>query len=93
MGPGSDCAESPEEFDYDAYLQFLEDRGHNFIRLWRWEQFKSQAAGGDFHLCRTPQAWARTGPGEASDGKPKFDPPWPPPDSHGLRDHRRRDPA
>ena len=51
MGPGSDCAASPELLDHDAYLGFLEDHGHNFIRLWRWEQFKSQAAGGDFHLC------------------------------------------
>src|SRR6266536_281840 len=90
MGPGAACADTAEHFDYGAYLDFLAEHGHNFIRLWRWEQFKSQAAGGDFHLCMTPQAWARTGPGEASDGKPKFDPPWPPPDSHGLRDHRRR---
>ena len=72
-GPGSDCAETPEQLDFDAYLAFLEDHGHNFIRLWRWEQFKSQAAGGDFHLCMTPQPWPRTGPGEAKDGKPKFD--------------------
>jgi hypothetical protein len=73
MGPGPVCAETPEELDYGAYLDFLVERGHNFIRLWRWEQFKSQAAGSDFHLCMTPQPWARTGPGAASDGKPKFD--------------------
>ena len=73
MGPGSDCAETAEEFDYEAYLKFLRDHGHNFIRLWRWEQFKSQAAGGSFHLCMTPQPWLRTGPGTAKDGKPKFD--------------------
>jgi hypothetical protein len=73
MGPGRACAEAPEPMDYDAYLDFLEDHGHNFIRLWRWEQFKSQAAGGDFHLCMTPQPWPRTGPGTATDGKPKFD--------------------
>jgi hypothetical protein len=73
MGPGAGCAETPERMDYDDYLDFLEDHGHNFIRLWRWEQFKSQAAGGDFHLCMTPQPWARTGPGAATDGKPKFD--------------------
>jgi hypothetical protein len=73
MGPGSDCAVAPELLDYDAYLGFLEDHGHNFVRLWRWEQFKSQAAGGDFHLCMTPQPWPRIGPGEAKDGKPKFD--------------------
>jgi hypothetical protein len=73
MGPGKGCAETPERFDYDAYLDFLAEHGHNFIRLWRWEQFRSQAAGGDFHLCMTPQPWARTGPGHATDGKPRFD--------------------
>jgi len=73
LGPGADCAEVPEQNDYDAYLAFLKDHGHNFIRLWRWEQFKSQAAGGAFHLCMTPQPWSRTGDGTATDGKPKFD--------------------
>ena len=73
MGPGSACAETPERFEYHAYLKFLKERGHNFIRLWRWEQFRSQAAGGSFHLCMTPQPWLRTGPGVAKDGKPKFD--------------------
>ncbi len=73
MGPGTDCADTVEQFDYDAYLNFLKEHGHNFIRLWRWEQFKSQAAGGSFHLCMTPQPWARTGPGSAKDGEPKFD--------------------
>jgi hypothetical protein len=61
MGPGSDCAETPEKSDYSAYLQFLKDHGHNLIRLWRWEHGKSQAAGGSFHLCMTPQPWPRTG--------------------------------
>jgi hypothetical protein len=73
MGPGRDCAETPEGLNYGAYLDFLAEHGHNFIRLWRWEQFKSQAAAGDFHLCMTPQPWARTGPGAATDGKPRFD--------------------
>lgn len=73
MGPGSDCAENPERFDYPAYLEFLKEHGHNFIRLWRWEQFKSQAAGGSYHLCMTPQPWLRTGPGTARDGLAKFD--------------------
>jgi hypothetical protein len=73
MGPGADCSEPAEQLDYGEYLDFLEGYGHNFIRLWRWEQFKSQAAGGDFHLCMRPQPWPRTGPGEANDGGPKFD--------------------
>jgi len=73
MGPGPACSATPERFDYDAYLKFLKERGHNFIRLWRWEQFQSQAAGGGFHLCMTPQPWARTGTGSAKDGKPRYD--------------------
>ena len=73
LGPGRDCAKEPERNDFDAYLTFLEKHGHNFIRLWRWEQFKSQAAGGNFHLCMTPQPWPRSGGGKAKDGKPKFD--------------------
>jgi len=77
MGPGSACAETPERFDFPGYLKFLKERGHNFIRLWRWEQFRSQAAGGGFHLCMTPQPWRRIGAGpgggSAKDGKPKFD--------------------
>src|SRR5919202_3037220 len=72
-GPGPDCAETPEPNDFRAYLAFLKERGHNFVRLWRWEQFKSQAAGGNFHLCMAPQPWQRTGPGSAKDGQPKFD--------------------
>jgi hypothetical protein len=73
LGPGAACAETPERNDYRAYLEFLKDHGHNFIRLWRWEHVRSQAAAGNFHLCMTPQPWSRTGPGLASDGKPRFD--------------------
>ena len=72
MGRGAACAEVPEALDFGELLDFLEERGHNFIRLWRWEHFKSQAAGGGFHLCMTPQPWPRTGPGVASDGKTRF---------------------
>jgi hypothetical protein len=73
MGPGPGGPSEPERLDYAAYLRFLTERGHNFIRLWRWEQVLSQAAGGNYHLNMTPQPWARTGPGAAKDGKPRFD--------------------
>jgi hypothetical protein len=72
-GPGADCSETPERNDFRGYLEFLKKRGHNFVRLWRWEQFRSQVAGGAFHFCMTPQPWPRTVPGTAKDGKPKFD--------------------
>jgi hypothetical protein len=73
MGPGTACSKAPEPFDYPAYLDFLQGHGHNFIRLWRWEHVTSQAAGGGYHLCMTPQPWSRPGPGTARDGKPRFD--------------------
>jgi hypothetical protein len=64
LGPGPSCVEPPEHNDYQAYLTFLRDHGHNFIRLWRWEHFRSQSFGKAFHLCMTPQPWPRTGPGQ-----------------------------
>jgi hypothetical protein len=73
LGFGLGCPETPERFDYDAYLDFLEEHGHNFVRLWRWEQFRGQLPMVNVHLCMTPQPWPRTGPGAARDGKPKFD--------------------
>lgn len=75
LGPGREAEpDESERTDFNAYLSFLEDRNHNFIRLWRWEQFKSNAgAASNFHLNMSPQPWQRTGSGKAKDGKPKFD--------------------
>ena len=73
MGLGRDCPEEPERFDFDGYLELLTERGHNFIRLWRWEQFRGQLGPANVHFCMTPQPWPRTGPGSAKDGKPRFD--------------------
>ena len=73
LGPGRDCPENPERFDFDGYLELLTERGHNFIRLWRWEQFRGYLPPADVHFCMTPQPWARTGAGYGKDGKPKFD--------------------
>ena len=67
----------PEPFDFDAYLEFLARRDHNFIRLWRWELFgwdtKANQEKAPRHLIAGPHPWARTGPGSATDGKPRFD--------------------
>ena len=73
MGSGASCTGTPEQFDFSAYIDLLRERGHNFIRLWRWEQFRSQVGGGSAHFCATPQPWLRTGPATATDGGPKFD--------------------
>ncbi len=68
----------PEEFDFAAYLEFLQSHHHNFIRLWAWDStwWDTQANGSlgkDFIHNAAPLPWARTGPGSALDGKPKFD--------------------
>jgi hypothetical protein len=64
----------PETFDYDGYLDFLEKHHHNFFRLWRWEtpKWADEQPKGVVKYCQ-PHPWARLGPGEAKDGKPKFD--------------------
>jgi hypothetical protein len=63
----------PTAFDFSAYLDFLERYHHNFIRLWRWEfpQWTEQKKQKTFY-CE-PQPWRRTGPGNALDGRPRFD--------------------
>ena len=64
----------PPKFDYDAYLDFLVAHHHNFFRLWRWEAPKwADAQPKDMIKYSEPHPWMRTGPGFASDGKPKFD--------------------
>ena len=68
----------PRPFDYEGYLDFLRERNHNVIRLWAWEQARwapwSDGKGqnpSDWFI--SPNPYARTGPGMALDGKPKFD--------------------
>lgn len=62
----------PDTFDWDGYLDFMVEHGHNFMRLWTWENSKwGSWWDGDYFFY--PMAWARTGPGAARDGKPKFD--------------------
>jgi len=68
----------PKPFDYEGYLNFLLERNHNVIRLWAWEQARwARWSDGktpnpsDWFI--RPNPYARTGPGMALDGKPKFD--------------------
>ncbi|MGQ9650431.1 MAG: putative collagen-binding domain-containing protein [Phycisphaerae bacterium] len=66
----------PARFDFNAYLDFLGRHNHNFIRLWRWElvswDTKANREKVPRHLVCAPHPWARTGPGAALDGKPRF---------------------
>jgi hypothetical protein len=63
---------SPGPMDFDAYLAFLKRHRHNFFRLWAWESaFNPGAKQGT--ISYAPLPFARTGPGNALDGKPRFD--------------------
>ena len=65
----------PPKFDFNAYLDFLQQHGHNFIKLWRfeltewnrWEETKPPFRFTSHH------PWKRTGPGMALDHLPRFD--------------------
>ncbi len=72
MGP----TDPPASFDYEAYLSWLKQNHHNFFRLWTWELSVWNTRGvqkqkGTVHHV-WPQVWKRTGPGNALDGKLKF---------------------
>jgi hypothetical protein len=75
-GNGRDrgLTDPPAAFDFGLYLDFLTAHHHNFFRFWTWEQPHSWNNNTD-NLDRyfVPFPWPRTGPGNASDGKPKFD--------------------
>lgn len=62
-----------KRFDYDGYLDFLTRFHHNFMRMWAWEGGAWWWQGGENDEYYAPLAYARTGPGTALDGKPKFD--------------------
>jgi len=62
------------DFDYEGYLDFLEGHGHNFIRLWAWEQAQwMQFVDKEVPVRYKPNPYQRTGPGKALDGGPMFD--------------------
>jgi hypothetical protein len=67
-------SDPPPVFDYDGYLSTLQRYNHNFFRLWRWEttQWTDKYTGSEPKFA-TPHPWMRTGPGNANDGKPRFD--------------------
>jgi hypothetical protein len=62
----------PPPFDYRAHLDWLQAHGHNFFKLWAWEQarYSNDIESDDYWI--TPSIYERTGPGLALDGKPKF---------------------
>lgn len=63
----------PSGFDYDAFLDFLDKRGHNMFRLWAWEQTRWTPDQDTDDFWFYPHVYQRTGPGLALDGQPRFD--------------------
>lgn len=59
-------------FPWTEYLDFMQTYGHNFMRLWMFEQ-PERACWTEALILFDPLPWARSGPGLAADGKPKFD--------------------
>ncbi len=67
-------SDPPPTFDYEQYLDFLLAHHHNFFRLWTWEESRwtTETVDEDYWFSPMPP-FARTGPGTALDGKPKWD--------------------
>jgi hypothetical protein len=59
-------------FDYEEYLDMMEQHGHNFMRMWMFEQAKMASWTSD-SIVVNPLPFRRTGPGIANDGLLKFD--------------------
>ncbi|MGH9847259.1 MAG: hypothetical protein ACREEM_51845, partial [Blastocatellia bacterium] len=70
--------DTPKPFDFNAYLDWMKKYDHNFMRLWAWDNLIWDRGANLSHapdktiLHVAPFPWARTGPEQASDGKPKF---------------------
>jgi hypothetical protein len=64
-------------FDYPVYLAWMNQNHYNFFRLWTWELLNWDTQGNretDAQVLEVfPHPWLRTGPGNALDGKLKFD--------------------
>ncbi|MFC2125675.1 DUF6298 domain-containing protein [Bacteroidota bacterium] len=66
-----------ENFNYPAYIHWMKKSNQNFFRLWAWELLNWDTGANREKDEKThevgPQPWVRIGPGNALDGKPKFD--------------------
>jgi len=67
-------SDPPPRFDFGACLDWMDKLNHNFIRMWTWEPVTWNTKANNENAVHTaaPHPWARTGPGKALDGKPKF---------------------
>src|SRR6266542_1895544 len=63
----------PDAMEYGDFLALTAQYHANFVRLWRWSELVryGYADGAPYATSFIP--WARTGPGLALEGRPKFD--------------------
>lgn len=59
--------------DYEGFLQMLADNSHNFLRFWQFALQPKNAPWNKISTRFDPVPFARSGPGRAKDGLPKFD--------------------
>src|SRR5882757_1752631 len=60
------------DFDYGAFLDMVAGHGHTFIRMWTWDHPET-TPWTEKPVSFGPMPFARAGPGDAVDGKPRFD--------------------
>jgi hypothetical protein len=65
----------PPPFDFDRFINFLVSHNHNWFRMWTAEMANLVTGAHDpfENIIAPPFKWGRAGPGNANDGKPKFD--------------------
>lgn len=59
--------------EYETFLDLSEKYGANFVRLWRWNELTRFKYGREEAVNFDLHPWSRAGPGDALDGKLKFD--------------------
>ncbi|HRO45713.1 DUF6298 domain-containing protein [Agriterribacter sp.] len=59
-------------FDWNGYLDMMQEHNHNFMRFWVWEH-PEKVAWSPVMTRISPMPYKRTGKGPANDGKPRFD--------------------
>ena len=69
-GADSSPDDPPATLDFDEFLTALTSRGLTFTKMWAMETPQHWP---NLTQYFAPLPWARTGPGNANDGKPKFD--------------------
>lgn len=67
-------ADKPRKyFDFTAFLDMMEEKGHNFYRFWPYSLHSSGSPWTKEKVLYDPLPYKRTGKGTALDGQPKFD--------------------